>query len=72
MEVLSETRNHIAFITLNRPSALNALSLGMIEELRTWLHRHAADPDIYAVLLRFFSYGYHSRGRQRFVDPRFD
>ena len=52
MEVLSETRNHIAFITLNRPSALNALSLGMIEELRTWLHRHAADPDIYAVLLR--------------------
>jgi enoyl-CoA hydratase/carnithine racemase len=52
MEVLSETRNHIAFLTLNRPGALNALSLGMIEELRAWLHRHAADPDIYAVLLR--------------------
>jgi enoyl-CoA hydratase/carnithine racemase len=52
MEVLSETRNHIAFITLNRPGALNALSLGMIEQLHAWLLRHAADPDIYAVLLR--------------------
>jgi enoyl-CoA hydratase/carnithine racemase len=26
-EILCEIRNHIAFITLNRPAALNALSL---------------------------------------------
>jgi enoyl-CoA hydratase/carnithine racemase len=52
MEVLSEVRNHIAFISLNRPSALNALSLGMILELRDILGRCCADPEIRAVLLR--------------------
>jgi enoyl-CoA hydratase/carnithine racemase len=52
MDVLSETRNHIAFITLNRPSALNALSLEMIVLLRTLLTQHAADPDVYLVLIR--------------------
>jgi enoyl-CoA hydratase/carnithine racemase len=50
-DVISETRNHIAFITLNRPSALNALSLEMIERLRTLLSQHAADTDVYAVLI---------------------
>jgi enoyl-CoA hydratase/carnithine racemase len=52
MEVLSEIRNHVAFITLNRPGALNALSLGMILELRDLLERCAADPEIYALLVR--------------------
>ena len=51
-EVLSEIRNHVAFITLNRPSALNALSLGMILELRDILESCAADPSIHAVLLQ--------------------
>jgi enoyl-CoA hydratase/carnithine racemase len=51
MDVLSEIRNHIAFITLNRPSALNALSLQMIATLRTLLEQYAADPGIYAVVL---------------------
>src|SRR5271154_887272 len=51
MVVLNEVRNHIAFITLNRPAALNALSLEMILILRTLLAQHAADPDVYAVLL---------------------
>jgi enoyl-CoA hydratase/carnithine racemase len=50
-DVISETRNHIAFITLNRPSALNALSLEMIERLRTLLSQHAADTDVNAVLI---------------------
>jgi enoyl-CoA hydratase/carnithine racemase len=50
-EVLSEVRNHIAFITLNRPTALNALSFGMVVALRAMLDRHAADPDIYAVVI---------------------
>ncbi len=52
MEVLSELRNHIAFITLNRPSALNALSLGMVVELRAMLTGYAADPQVHAVLVR--------------------
>jgi enoyl-CoA hydratase/carnithine racemase len=52
MEVLSEIRNHVAFITLNRPGALNALSLGMILELRDLLERCCKDPEVYAVLLQ--------------------
>ena len=50
--ILSETSNQIAFITLNRPAALNALTLGMVLELGALLRRHAADPEIRAVLLR--------------------
>ncbi len=50
-EVLSEIRNHVALITLNRPGALNALSLDMILELRSLLRGYAADPQIHAVLL---------------------
>jgi len=49
--ILSEVRNHIAFLTLNRPAALNALSLEMILMLRAALARHAADPAVHAVLL---------------------
>ncbi len=52
MEVLSEIRNHIALITLNRPGALNALSFEMILRLRTLFGEYAADPEIYAVLIR--------------------
>jgi enoyl-CoA hydratase/carnithine racemase len=51
-EILCEIRNHVAFITLNRPSALNALSFGMLGELRTLLLRCAADDTIRAILLR--------------------
>jgi enoyl-CoA hydratase/carnithine racemase len=52
MDVLSEIRNHVAFITLNRPGALNALSLGMIQELHGLLESHRDDPRIHAVVLR--------------------
>jgi enoyl-CoA hydratase/carnithine racemase len=51
LEVLSEIRNHIAFITLNRPAALNALSLDMIVRLRAVLGDHAVDPEVRAVLI---------------------
>jgi enoyl-CoA hydratase/carnithine racemase len=51
-EVLSEIRNHVALVTLNRPGALNALSLDMILELRTLLRGYAADPQVHAVLLQ--------------------
>ena len=52
MEVLSEIRNHVAFVTLNRPEALNALSLGMILRLRTLFGEFSADPEVHAVLIR--------------------
>jgi enoyl-CoA hydratase/carnithine racemase len=49
--VLSEIRNHVAFVTLNRPAALNALSFAMLVRLRTLLRDLAADPEVYGVLL---------------------
>jgi enoyl-CoA hydratase/carnithine racemase len=52
VEILSEIRNHIAVLTLNRPAALNALSLGMILELRKALAAYAAEPSVRAVLLQ--------------------
>lgn len=52
MEILREIRHHVAHLTLNRPSALNALSLQMILELRDLLGQYASDPNIYAVLIR--------------------
>ncbi|MDP9010600.1 MAG: enoyl-CoA hydratase/isomerase family protein [Pseudomonadota bacterium] len=50
--ILSEVRNRVAFITLNRPAALNALSLDMIVQLRSALGQFAVDPDINAVLIK--------------------
>jgi enoyl-CoA hydratase/carnithine racemase len=50
--IQSEVRNRIAFITLNRPAALNALSLDMIVALRTELGQFAADANINAVLIK--------------------
>ncbi len=52
MEVLCEARNHIAFLTLNRPAALNALSLEMIVELRRVLEGLSTDPDVRAIFMR--------------------
>ncbi len=51
-DVLCEIRNGVALLTLNRPAALNALSLEMINELRALLHAHAGDPNVRAVLIR--------------------
>ncbi len=51
-EILCEIRNHVAFLTLNRPAALNALSFPMIVELRRQLKRCANDAGIRAVLLK--------------------
>lgn len=51
-EVLTEVRGQVGFITLNRPKALNALSLDMIRALSTCLHNWAQDPDVSAVALR--------------------
>jgi len=51
-EILSETANQVAFITLNRPAALNALSFEMIAQLRGVLQRCANDDAVRAILLQ--------------------
>ena len=52
MDILCEIRNHIAYITLNRPKALNALSFEMIGELRPLLEGFARNELVNAVLIR--------------------
>jgi enoyl-CoA hydratase/carnithine racemase len=52
MEILCETRNSVACLTLNRPAALNALSLKMVEELGRELRRCGEDPEVRAVLIQ--------------------
>lgn len=51
-EILFDVRNHVGFITLNRPAALNALSWSMVvpmyEQLRAW----ANDRSVHAVLVQ--------------------
>lgn len=51
-QVLSDVRNHIGHLTLNRPAGLNALTLQMVRELRLHLDAWAVDPQIHAVVLR--------------------
>jgi enoyl-CoA hydratase/carnithine racemase len=51
-EILSEVRNRVAFVTLNRPAALNSLSMGMVVGLRAVMRDCALDPEVRAVLLK--------------------
>ncbi|HVJ54789.1 MAG TPA: enoyl-CoA hydratase/isomerase family protein [Aliidongia sp.] len=51
-EVLVETRGPLGILTLNRPKALNALNLGMIDIIEAALEGWGADPGIGAVLIR--------------------
>jgi enoyl-CoA hydratase/carnithine racemase len=50
--VLSDVRNHIGHITLNRPNGLNAIDLPMVRKLQRQLDEWAKDDDVYAVVLR--------------------
>ena len=51
-EVLAAVRGSVATVTLNRPAALNALTLGMIEGLAHWLDAWEHDHRIRMVVLR--------------------
>ena len=51
-EVVSEKVEAIGFITLNRPKALNALSLPMVRELTHVLRGFEVDSDVLAVVIR--------------------
>lgn len=49
-EVIIETRDGLGLITLNRPKALNALSLDMIRQIATALHHWQSNDDVKAVV----------------------
>jgi len=51
-DVLTEVRGRTGFITLNRPKALNALSLPMVRELAAALTAWRDDPAVLAVAIR--------------------
>lgn len=51
-EVLVEEKGGVGFITLNRPRALNALSLGMVRELTAALLAWRDDAQVHAVAIR--------------------
>lgn len=51
-DVVTEVRAGTGLITLNRPKALNALSLGMVRELTTALLAWRDDPAVRAVAIR--------------------
>jgi enoyl-CoA hydratase/carnithine racemase len=51
-EVIAEVRGKLGMITLNRPRALNALSLGMVRDLLATLLAWQKDPAVLAVAIR--------------------
>ncbi len=51
-ELAAEVRAGVATVTLNRPAALNALSLGMLEGLARWLAAWSRDERVRVVVLR--------------------
>ncbi|WP_024539887.1 enoyl-CoA hydratase/isomerase family protein [Comamonas badia] len=51
-EILTEVHGQIGCITLNRPKALNALSLGMVRGLHAALRQWEADPEVLAIAIR--------------------
>ena len=51
-EVLFEQRGAVAIITLNRPRALNALTLGMVRALQARLDAWAEDASVAAVVIQ--------------------
>src|ERR1700749_4415343 len=50
--VLYEKKGPIAYVTLNRPKALNALSQGAWEDLRTAFERSRDDAAVLGVILK--------------------
>lgn len=49
-EIVVEIRNHIAYVTFNRPHALNALTLEMLVTLRQCFDEFTNDDNIYVVI----------------------
>lgn len=50
-ELMSKVKGNVGWVTLNRPAALNALSLNMIRELAHLLRTWESDPSVTTVLI---------------------
>lgn len=50
-ELLYEVRDHIAFLTINRPKALNSISFDVDEQLAERWDEIEADPDVWVAVL---------------------
>jgi enoyl-CoA hydratase/carnithine racemase len=50
-DLLYETREHVALVTLNRPERLNAITIAMLEALTAALKRAESDPDVRVIVL---------------------
>jgi enoyl-CoA hydratase len=51
-EILFDVRGHAGVITLNRPKALNALTMAMVEDMSATLQRWAGDDAVRQVVIR--------------------
>ncbi len=51
-DVLFEVKNRAGVITLNRPKALNALTLGMVREMHPQLDRWADDDRVHQIIIK--------------------
>jgi enoyl-CoA hydratase/carnithine racemase len=51
-ELAAEVRAGVAIVTLDRPSALNALTLGMVRGLAGWLDAWEDDDSVHTIVLR--------------------
>lgn len=49
--VLYSVADKIARVTLNRPAALNAMSVGLVTELRQAMERAQSDPNVWVIVL---------------------
>ena len=56
--LLTETKDGVATLTLNRPGQFNALSSALIDELQTTFDRLAADPTVSVVVLAAHGRGF--------------
>jgi 2-(1,2-epoxy-1,2-dihydrophenyl)acetyl-CoA isomerase len=72
-ELLHTVDSQVAYVTLNRPEALNALTPGQRDRLIELLAQASADPDVRAVVLtgtgRGFCAGADLRGAATAADP---
>lgn len=50
--ILTEVRDHIAFITLNDPAKSNALTIPMAAEMFEVLEQYRFDPEVRVIVLR--------------------
>ncbi|RED53389.1 enoyl-CoA hydratase/isomerase family protein [Aestuariispira insulae] len=51
-EILFDVKGGVGIVTLNRPKALNALTLGMIRELDPVLRKWSDDDQVHAILIK--------------------